>query len=75
MTNGGPGAVASAAFSKTLIAVTSLTLLCLALWVGLAVGLPDPTHSQETLIEGISHAFTAGFGALLGLLGSKLKLE
>lgn len=75
MTDGAPGGFASAAFSKVLIAVTLLTLLCLGLWVGLAVGLPDPTHSQETLIEGVSHAFTAGFGALLGLLGGKLKLE
>jgi hypothetical protein len=75
MTNGGPGTVASAAFSKALIAVTLVTLLCLGLWVVLGVGLPDPTHSQENVIEGVSHAFTAGFGALLGLVGGKLKLE
>jgi hypothetical protein len=74
MSNGG-GQIASASFGRALIAVTLLTVLLLALWVVLAVAIPVPTHSEETLIEGVSHAFTAGFGGLLGLLGGKLKLE
>lgn len=60
------------AFSLTLRAVIVLTFMLLVLWVTISLLVPDPNRSVSTLIDGISHAFTACLGGLLGLLGGKL---
>lgn len=52
--------------------VVALTFLCLGLWVVLVLTIGAPSSSAKTLIEGISHAFTACLGCLLGLLGGRM---
>jgi hypothetical protein len=68
----GTGAAASATFSNAIVLVAILTGICLLVWVGFAAFVPNPTSSQSALIEGVSHGFSGGFGALIGLLGGKL---
>jgi hypothetical protein len=58
-------------FSRILVALLLLTFVCLGLWVGLALGLSEPTPSQSDLIEGVSKAFTGCLGAFFGLIGGK----
>jgi hypothetical protein len=59
-------------FSRMLFGVFALTFICLALWVVLAITIAHPTPQESTLTEGVSHAFTACLGAILGLVGGKL---
>jgi len=76
MAGNGPSEVVagrvSPVFLISLAAVIVLMFLCLILWVVLALAVDDPSPQVNTLTEGVSHAFTACLGALLGLLGGKL---
>jgi hypothetical protein len=49
-----------------------MTLICLALMVALGVAIPEPTQSQESLMENIDKAFFGCLGVVVGALGGKL---
>ncbi len=58
-------------FNRILVTVVALTFAILILWVVLALAISRPTPGETGLVEGISRAFTACLGAILGLLGGR----
>lgn len=62
----------SVAYVIALVVVIGITLICLAATIILSVVEPHPTDSQITVMDLLSHGFTAGLGGLLGILGGKL---
>lgn len=52
--------------------ITVISVVSLAFYVYLSFTSPTPTETQKAALEKLSWAFTAGFGALLGLIGGKV---
>lgn len=59
-------------FQKIFWAVFSLTVALLATRVGVAVFVEHPTESLKDAMATCNQLATAGFGAILGLIGSKI---
>lgn len=67
-----PVAVASLDLSTVLVVVSAFTLLFAATWIVMLVLWPDPTSSQSSGMDALSHLATLGFGGLVGLVSGKL---
>lgn len=70
--DGGPPKInLSAGFKAVLLCVMALTLISLAVSVGLAVKYDSPTEHVTRLIEMSSTMYRIAFGAIVGLIGGK----
>lgn len=63
--------VISAAFKMAFWAVLGLTLLSLGMCVAFSF-IDSPTPQQQSIVQGCSHMWKTGAGALFGLLGGKV---
>lgn len=59
-------------FSLVFKTVSGITVLALLVLLGFSFGVDDPTDGQQNALDLCSALVTAGFGALIGLIGGKV---